>query len=83
MTRLGNMYGPDTTFLGVPAADLADPATFAGADVVILGAPHRSTVAPHTGQGPGSDHRQSGSPITCRTTVRGSTWRWASTRSPN
>jgi len=39
VTRLGNMYGPDATFLGVPAADLADPATFAGADVVILGAP--------------------------------------------
>ena len=39
MTRLGNMYGPDATFLGVPAADLSDPATFGGADVVILGAP--------------------------------------------
>ncbi len=33
------MYGPDATFLGVPAADLGDPATFARADVVILGAP--------------------------------------------
>lgn len=38
MTRLGNMYGPDATFLGVPAVDLdaADPLP---ADVVILGAP--------------------------------------------
>ena len=23
--RLGNMYGPDATFAGVPAADLDDP----------------------------------------------------------
>jgi agmatinase len=37
--RLGNMYGPDATFAGVPAADLTDPASLAGADVVILGAP--------------------------------------------
>ena len=36
---LRTMYGPDITFLGVPRADLADPASFAGADVVILGAP--------------------------------------------
>ncbi len=33
------MYGPDITFLGVPRCDLADPATYADADVVILGAP--------------------------------------------
>jgi agmatinase len=39
MTRLGSMYGPDTTFLGVPRADLAEQATYAEADVVILGAP--------------------------------------------
>jgi agmatinase len=32
-------HGPDVTFLGVPAADLTDPASFAGADVVIVGAP--------------------------------------------
>ncbi len=37
--RLGNMYGPDATFLGVPPADLADPETFAGASAVVLGAP--------------------------------------------
>jgi agmatinase len=37
--RLGNMYGPDATFAGVPAADLADPASFAGARAVIVGAP--------------------------------------------
>lgn len=39
MTRLGGMYGPDFTFLGVARCDLDDPASFAGADVVIVGAP--------------------------------------------
>ncbi len=39
MTRIGNMYGPDATFLGVPRADLSDPAAAAGADIVIIGAP--------------------------------------------
>ena len=33
------MYGPDATFVGVPAADLEDPTTFAAASVVIIGAP--------------------------------------------
>jgi agmatinase len=33
------MYGPDVTFLGVPRADLDDPGSLAGADVVIVGAP--------------------------------------------
>jgi agmatinase len=33
------MYGPDVTFLGVPRASLEDPESFAGADVVIVGAP--------------------------------------------
>jgi agmatinase len=39
MTRLANMYGPDATFLGVPRADLAEQASYAEADVVIMGAP--------------------------------------------
>ena len=39
MTRYGPQFGPDITFLGVPRADLDDPQTYAGADVVILGAP--------------------------------------------
>ncbi len=39
MSRIGNLYGPEATFLGVPAADLADPASFGGAAAVILGAP--------------------------------------------
>ena len=37
--RIGNLYGPDATFLGVPAADLDDPASYAQAKAVILGAP--------------------------------------------
>ena len=37
--RLGNMYGPDATFAGVPAADLADPSSYAEAGAVIIGAP--------------------------------------------
>jgi agmatinase len=37
--RIGNMYGPDATFLGVPAADLDDEATWTDARAVILGAP--------------------------------------------
>ena len=39
MSRLGNMYGPDATFLGVPKADLDKPDSWAGSDVVIVGAP--------------------------------------------
>jgi len=37
--RQGNLYGPDATFLGVPAADLDDPTSFAGAAAVVIGAP--------------------------------------------
>src|SRR3954447_260626 len=39
VTRYGPMFGPDYTFLGVPACDWQDPATYADADVVIVGAP--------------------------------------------
>ena len=39
MTRYGAMYGPDLTFLGVDRCDLADPASWRDADVVIVGAP--------------------------------------------
>ncbi|MFC0439767.1 agmatinase [Kutzneria buriramensis] len=38
--RYGAMYGPDVTFLGVERCALAEPASFAGADVVIVGAPY-------------------------------------------
>ena len=33
------MFGPDITFLGVDRCDLSDPASFADADIVIVGAP--------------------------------------------
>jgi agmatinase len=33
------MYGPDATFAGAPAADIADPSSFASAQAVIIGAP--------------------------------------------
>ena len=36
---MGNMYGPHATFLGVPAARLEEPESFAGARAVIVGAP--------------------------------------------
>src|SRR5215470_9385675 len=39
MTRIGNLYGPDATFLGVPSADLSDPPSWAGTDIMIIGAP--------------------------------------------
>jgi agmatinase len=39
MTRYGAQYGPDITFLGVDRCDLDDEASYADADVVILGAP--------------------------------------------
>src|ERR671927_133793 len=39
MTRYGPQYGPDITYLGIDRCDLGDPATFADADVVVLGAP--------------------------------------------
>ena len=39
MARYGPMFGPDVTFLGVDRCDLADPSSFAGADVVVVGAP--------------------------------------------
>mgnify|MGYP003336195538 FL=1 len=39
MANIGNMYGPDFTFLGIPRCDIDDPKSYEGADVVILGAP--------------------------------------------
>ncbi len=33
------MYGPGVTFVGVPAAELGDPTTYAGAAAVVIGAP--------------------------------------------
>ena len=37
--RIGNMFGPDYTFLGVPAADPDDPSQWSSAGAVIIGAP--------------------------------------------
>jgi agmatinase len=37
--RIGNLFGPDATFLGVPQADLDQPGTYAEAAAVIVGAP--------------------------------------------
>lgn len=39
MAPAESMFGPNITFLGVPDCDLLDPATFAEAGVVIVGAP--------------------------------------------
>ena len=39
MTRIGNLYGPDATFLGVPAADPDDVSQWSNAKAVIIGAP--------------------------------------------
>jgi agmatinase len=39
MARYGAQFGPDVTFLGVDRCDWADPSTYPGADVVVLGAP--------------------------------------------
>ncbi len=49
MVNHGNMYGPNFTFLGIPQCDLDDPATFAGADVVIVGAPIDSGTSHRSG----------------------------------
>jgi len=37
--RMSTMYGPDATFLGVQKADLADPDSWSGTDIMIIGAP--------------------------------------------
>jgi agmatinase len=43
------MFGPNVTFLGIPRCDLDDPASYAGADVVILGAPYDSGTSYRSG----------------------------------
>jgi arginase family enzyme len=37
--RYGAQFGPDITFLGVPAVDAEDATALAAADVVVVGAP--------------------------------------------
>jgi agmatinase len=43
------MYGPSFTFLGVAQCDLDDPATYADADIVIVGAPIDSGTSHRSG----------------------------------
>ena len=49
MVNHGNLYGPSFTFLGIAQCDLDDPASFAGADVVIVGAPIDSGTSHRSG----------------------------------
>jgi agmatinase len=49
MVNHGNMYGPSFTFLGVAECDLDDPATYADADIVIVGAPIDSGTSHRSG----------------------------------
>jgi len=69
--RIGNLFGPDATFVGVPAADLDDEASYAGAAAVIIGGPFDG--GRRTGPGPGSVPRRSASPTTCPMTGAGPT----------
>lgn len=43
------MYGPNFSFLGVPQCDLDDPASYKGADVIIVGAPIDSGTSHRSG----------------------------------
>jgi agmatinase len=43
------MFGPDVTFLGIERCGLADPSSYAGADVVIVGAPYDSGTSYRSG----------------------------------
>lgn len=49
MANIGNMYGPNFSFLGVPKCDLEDVSTYKGADVIIVGAPIDSGTSHRTG----------------------------------
>jgi agmatinase len=56
VTRYGSQFGPDITFLGVDRCDWSDPATYAGADVVILGAPFDGGTSHRAGTRFGPQH---------------------------
>lgn len=49
VTNIGNMYGPNFTFLGVPSCDLDEPESYADAEVVIIGAPIDSGTSHRSG----------------------------------
>ncbi len=49
MARYGSMFGPDVTFTGVPRCDLSDPASYAAASAVVVGAPYDSGTSYRSG----------------------------------
>ena len=49
MTNIGNMYGPNFTFLGIPRCDLDKPDSYKDADVIIVGAPIDSGTSHRSG----------------------------------
>jgi agmatinase len=49
MVNIGNMYGPNFSFLGVPQCDLDNPSTYRDADVIIIGAPIDSGTSHRSG----------------------------------
>src|SRR5579864_1626163 len=48
-SRIGGMYGPDVTFLGVDRCDIDDRSTYQDADIVIIGAPYDAGTSHRTG----------------------------------
>ncbi len=54
--RYGAQFGPDITFLGVDRVNIADPTSYADADVVVVGAPFDGGTShrPGTRFGPGA-----------------------------
>jgi agmatinase len=56
MARYGAQFGPDLTFLGVERCDWADEASYAGADVVIMGAPFDGGTSHRAGTRFGPQH---------------------------
>ena len=54
--RYGPQFGPDITFLGVPRCTWDEPATYADADVVILGAPFDGGTSYRSGARFGPQH---------------------------
>lgn len=49
MANIGNMYGPNFTFLGIPSCDLESPQSYSDSAVVILGAPIDSGTSHRSG----------------------------------
>ena len=73
MARYGPQFGPDITFLGVDRCTGPSPSTYAGADVVILGAPFDGGTSHRAGTRFGPQYIRQ----TCYlpTTARGRRWR--------